>query len=710
MTNNNQTISSSLSQQQALTVEQAFELATQHQQNNNLPKAEQLIRQVLQHQPRHAPALHLLGIIAHQSNQPELAIKLIAEAIAINPTEALFHSNRGEMCRLLGRLDGAIDHGRQAIKLNPKSVTALSNLGIAYYDQGDLDEAEKYQNKAIVIDPNCQPALNNLGSIYRDKKDKDKAVQFYRQVIALNPSYLESINNLGAVLVEQDEFEEAVVTLINAIGLNPNYAEAHCNIAHAFMGQEKYDQALTGFAKAISLKADYADAYLGQSRVQQELNQLDNAVKSANQAIELEPENSDAYALLGAVYIEKNQLSKAKKIFDKAVELDDKNGGALVGLGTLKMQTGDIREAEKYFHQTLAIDEGNITARISITQARKTVPDDENFLKLVEEIPNLETMNQSKAMPIYFALGKCHEDLKLDDQAFHHFIKGCAIKRSKINYNPDSQDKKVQDIIDFFSKERVNKLRGAGNASATPVFILGMPRSGTTLTEQILSSHSEVFGAGELPDLLQLANAPLLLADSQGYPRSLQSLSKDLLSSLGNQYIERTKNHAPAATHITDKMPANFFCVGLIHLMLPNAKIIHIRRNPVDTCLSGFSKLFNSGQLHSYDLTELGRYYCNYNKLMKYWHSVLPSNNFMEIQYEDLVVNSEEKSRELISFIGLEWDKACLNFYQNKRTVRTASITQVRKPIYQSSVDKWKRYEDQLGPLLDALGDLVPTK
>lgn len=253
-------------------------------------------------------------------------------------------------------------------------------------------------------------------------------------------------------------------------------------------------------------------------------------------------------------------------------------------------------------------------------------------------------------------------------------------------------------------------MRGAGNASATPVFILGMPRSGTTLTEQILSSHSEVFGAGELPDLLQLANAPLLLADSQGYPKPLQSLSKDLLSSLGNQYIERTKNHAPAATHITDKMPANFFCVGLIHLMLPNAKIIHIRRNPVDTCLSGFSKLFNSGQQHSHDLTELGHYYCGFNKLMKYWHSVLPSNKFMEIQYEDLVVNSEDKSRELISFIGLEWDEACLNFYQNKRTVRTASITQVRKPIYQSTVDKWKRYEDQLGPLLDALGDLVPTK
>jgi tetratricopeptide (TPR) repeat protein len=710
MTNNNdQTGSSPLAQPQALTVEQAFKLAVQHQQNGTLPQAETLLRKVLQHQPKHAPALHLLGVIAHQSNKTELAIKLIADAIAINPTESLFHSNRGEMCRTLGRLDGAVDHGLQAIKLDPQSASALSNLGIAYYDQEDLDKAESYQNKAIAINPNCLPALNNLGSIYRDRKDKDQAIEYYRQVVAINPNYLESINNLGAVLVEQEEYEEARKTLIKALQLNPNYAEAHCNMAHAHIGQENYDQALTSLAKAISLKADYADAYFGQSRVQQELNQLEDAEASAKQAIDWDPKHADAYALLGGIYIEKNQLDDAKKSFDKALEVDNENGRALVGLGTLKMQTGDINEAEDYFHQALEIDDENITARISITQARKTEADEENFLKLEEQIPKLEIMNQSKAMTIHFALGKCYEDLKMDEKAFPHFIKGCAIKRSKIDYDADAQDKNVQSIIDFFSKEKINQLSGVGSPSATPIFVLGMPRSGTTLTEQIISSHPEVFGAGELPDLLQLASAPLSPKNPVGYPQSLQNLSKDLLSSLGHQYCERTRIHAPDAKHITDKMPANFFCVGLIHLMLPNAKIIHIRRNPVDTCLSGFSKLFNNGQAHSYDFTELGRYYRNYNRLMTYWHSVIPSDNFMEIQYEDLVANNEKKSRELISFVGLEWDEACLNFQQNKRAVRTASIAQIRKPIYQSSISKWKRYETQLGPLLDALEDLVPV-
>ncbi|MFT6310021.1 MAG: tetratricopeptide (TPR) repeat protein [Porticoccus sp.] len=694
--------------QQQLTLAQAFDLAVAHQQNGNLAQAEQTLRQILQKNPKHAPSLHLLGVIAHQSNQTEQAIKFIADAIAINPTDALFHSNRGEMCRILGRLDGAIDHGLQAIKLNPQSASALSNLGIAYYDQEDLDKAERYQNKAIVIDPNCLPALNNLGSIYRDRKDKDKAIEYYRQVVAINPNYLESINNLGAVLVEQDEYEEARKTLLKALTLNPNYAEAHCNISHVFIGQEQYDQALAGFAKAISLKADYAEAYIGRSRVQQELNQLASAEASAKKAIELEPDNSDAHALLGGIYVESNQLDDAKIAFDLALTLDVENGRALVGLGTLKMQTGDINEAEQYFHQALTIDDKNITARISIAQARKVLADDENFLKLEEEIPNLDTMNQAKAMPIHFALGKCYEDLKMDEKAFSHFLKGCEIKRSKIDYDANSQHKNIQAIIDFFNPGMIDSLSGAGNPSTTPIFILGMPRSGTTLTEQIISSHSAVFGAGELPDLLQLANTPLDNGATVGFPGSIKNLTKEHLTALGDQYVAQVQAIAPEAKNITDKMPANFFCVGLIHLMLPNAKIIHIRRNPIDTCLSGFSKLFNNGQAHSYNLAELGRYYCNYDRMMKHWHKVIPSDNFMEIQYEDLVANTAQKTRELISFVNLEWDDVCLNFQDNKRAVRTASIAQVRKPIYQSSVAKWKRYEKHLGPLLIELGDLVP--
>jgi tetratricopeptide (TPR) repeat protein len=696
--------------QQSLALDQAFQLAANHQQNGDLAQAEQTIRQILQQNPKHAGSLHLLGVIAHQSNQTELAIKLIADAIAINPTEALFHSNRGEMCRILKRLDGAIDHGNQAIKLNPNSAAALSNLGIAYYDQQNFSEAEKCQLQALRVDPQCLPALNNLGSISRDRKDKDKALEYYRNVVAIDPNHIESINNLGAVLVEQEQFDEAVVTLLRAIRLNPNYAEAHCNIAFAFISQEKFDHALTALTKAILLQPDYADAYIALAKVQQELNQSDNSERSIKRALELEPNNADAHALLGTISTESNRLDIAKTSFEKAFELDQENKRALIGLGTLKMQTGDIEEAESYFNKVLDIKPDDIKARISITQARKTIAGEDNFLHLEKKIPELEVMPSSKAMALHFALGKCYDDLKMDAKAFPHFLKGCAIKRSKISYNADTQDKNMQKISDFFTKDKLESLTGAGNNSPVPIFILGMPRSGTTLTEQIISSHPSVYGAGELPHLLKLANTPINDESNIGFPDSMKNLSNQHLTSLGNQYIKQLTQQSPNTKHITDKMPANFLCVGLIHLMLPNAKIIHIRRNPVDTCLSEFSKLFTQGQSHSYDLAELGRYYCSYDKLMKHWHSVIPSDNFIEIQYENLVADSEQKSRELINFIGLEWDNVCLNFQDNKRAVRTASIAQVREPIYQSSVAKWKRYEDHLGPLLDTLGDLVPKQ
>ncbi|HSH13907.1 MAG TPA: sulfotransferase, partial [Desulfurivibrionaceae bacterium] len=248
----------------------------------------------------------------------------------------------------------------------------------------------------------------------------------------------------------------------------------------------------------------------------------------------------------------------------------------------------------------------------------------------------------------------------------------------------------------------------AGCPSPLPIFVLGMPRSGTTLTEQIIASHPLVHGAGELPDLLELANHPREGA-VEGYPLSLQGLTRSDLVDLGEKYVRGLQARNPAAQRITDKMPANFNCLGLIHLMLPNAKIIHVRRNPVDTCLSGFTRLFNKSQHQSYDLAEIGRYYRNYAELMAHWRRVLPAGAFYEIQYEELVADNENQARALLEYCGLEWHEACLESHKTSRNIRTASVTQVRQPIYQSSVERWRKYEKHLGPLLEALGDLVPS-
>jgi hypothetical protein len=261
------------------------------------------------------------------------------------------------------------------------------------------------------------------------------------------------------------------------------------------------------------------------------------------------------------------------------------------------------------------------------------------------------------------------------------------------------------EIKQAFSAENIERLSGEGVSDSTPIFVLGMPRSGTTLTEQIIASHPDVYGAGELHYLLEISQRAVAGA---AFPSNLRQLDRELLTAWGQEYLSALKRHAPEAARITDKMPQNFQMLGLIHLMLPNAKIIHVKRNPVDTCLSCFTMHFAAKSVkYSYDLTELAHFYVGYAELMEHWRNVLPENAFLEVQYEDVIQDVEGQARRLIDYCGLEWDNACIAFHENKRVVRTASVAQVRKPVYKSSVERWRRYEKHLGPLLDALGDLI---
>ena len=235
-----------------------------------------------------------------------------------------------------------------------------------------------------------------------------------------------------------------------------------------------------------------------------------------------------------------------------------------------------------------------------------------------------------------------------------------------------------------------------------------MPRSGTTLVETIIASHPDVHGAGELRDLLKLVIEPSEGCRGEGYPHSLRGLSADGFTRLGERYVTGLRQRSAEALRITDKMPTNFLFLGLIHLMLPQARIIHVRRNAADICLSNFTKLFSNSQYHSYDLREMGRYYAGYARLMEHWRAVLPPGAFLEIQYEDLVADKETQVRCLIDYCGLPWNDACLDPHKNARTIRTASITQVRQPVYTSSVERWRGYQKHLKPLFEALGEHSP--
>jgi hypothetical protein len=304
---------------------------------------------------------------------------------------------------------------------------------------------------------------------------------------------------------------------------------------------------------------------------------------------------------------------------------------------------------------------------------------------------------------LHFTLGKAWMDVGDGDRSFSHLNAGNALKRATLRYDPSATRRWMASIGPAFTPDMIERLAGAGDPSQTPIFIIGMPRSGTTLVEQVLSSHPEALGVGESPLLDHLVKSfPGDGSRPVGYPKLLAALTPADLGRLGRTYVAGISAGA-AHPLIIDKMPTNFLYAGLIHLMLPNARIIHCRRNPLDTCVSCYTKHFIAGVEFSYDLAELGSFYRDYQNLMARWRDLLPPERFLEIDYENVVEDLESQARRMVAFCGLEWDEACLSFHSNSRHVRTASSLEVRRPVHRDSIERWKAYEGHLGPLIEAL-------
>jgi tetratricopeptide (TPR) repeat protein len=308
------------------------------------------------------------------------------------------------------------------------------------------------------------------------------------------------------------------------------------------------------------------------------------------------------------------------------------------------------------------------------------------------------SLSDAERLELHFALGKAYADLDRHEQALRHLQEGNALKRKQVNYDEKATLQRLRDIAAVFSAELIRRNAGLGDPSTESVFIVGMPRSGTTLVEQVLASHPKVFAAGEVLHFTQATEAVT------AFPEGIPSLGAEQLREIGARYAKSVRGLAPAAERITDKLPANFRFAGLIHLALPNARIIHIQRDPIDTCLSCFSKIFTGDQPFSYDLGELGRFYRAYDALMAHWRRVLPDGTMLEVQYEKLVADFEAQARRIVAYSGLEWNERCLEFHETVRPVRTASAVQVRQPLYRHSVGRWRAYEPWLGPLIEALG------
>lgn len=691
--------------QQDLSLEQAMQLATQLQASGRTAEAEQILLRILNSDPNQAHAWHLYGIMMHQAGQTQRATEFLEKAISLDSNNDLFLSNATEIFRQYRQLDKAIAFGKQGVASNSMSASIFSNLGVALFDANLLDEAQESHLKAININPQLVQSLNNLGSIERARKNQDVAIEWYKKALLVDGNFIESLSNLGAVLVESDRGDEAVPHLEKALTIDGNYSVAICNLGLARIKQERYQEAISLLLRSLQLNPGYPESLVGLARAYFESEQNDLALEILLEVIKRDGLRSDAHSLMGSIYTEEGKSDLAEEHFNKVLEIDPENVAAITGIGNIKMEQGDFITAKAQFVQATQLDANNIEARFYLTQVEKVTKDDPNVAVLENILGSQANLSVDKKISLHYALGKAYDDTKLFDKAFPHFLEGARLKRGKISFDATADAQLTDDIISSVSEELITKNQGGGDLSDAPIFILGMPRSGTTLVEQIISSHPDVFGAGELDYLIQILQQPIdgIGDDGKGFPTNFVNLTPAVLSKYGHQYIESIKSLAPSAKRITDKMPANYLMMGLIPLILPNAKIIHVKRDPIDTCVSCFTRLFNHHQYATYDLEELGLHYQNYLKLMEHWRKVLPKDQFIEVRYEDLVGDIEVEAKRLLKYCKLRWDKGCLDFHKNDRTVRTASVTQVRQPVYRSSVERWRNYEKYLDPLLNIL-------
>lgn len=589
----------------------------------------------------------------------------------------------------------------------PGPVARLFGDAAALHQNGRLDEAARRYQAILLADASHFDALHLFGVLRAQQGQLAEAANLLRRAIECNPVSGPAHNNLGMTLNLLKRHEDAVAPLERAVALDRRNAVAHNNLGVALQALGRVQPAAACFERAVGLRPDYVEALNNFGAALQSLGRGDEAIPVLEKALALNPGFTDAALNLGAALHALDRQSEAMACFDRVLAADPRNVAVLGQIGAIHLETGRFADARACYERALEIEPGNARVLFDLVQCGKVRADDPHLAVLEGLARNPAALAEDHRIRLHFALGKAYGDLGRNEPAFQHLREGNALKRRRTVYNEGDDLRLFERIRTVFSADLVRRRASCGNPSDRPVFILGMMRSGSTLVEQILASHPRVFAAGERRDLDAAYRAVRpTLASTASYPETIPLLTGEQLRQLGDGYLARLGAAAAgaAADRITDKMPGNFSAIGLIRLALPNARIIHTVRDPIDTCLSCFSKLFSDDQPFAYDLGELGRCYRAYQALMEHWHAILPKDAVLDVRYEDLVADFERQARRIVGYCGLEWNDACLAFHKTDRPVRTASQVQVRQPLYQSSVGRWRPDAEILRPLLDGLG------
>lgn len=651
----------------------SFDRATTFLRGGDAVMAERICRQALNEHPRDANLLCLLGASLIRQQKPKEAEHTLSRAVRIYSDFSRAHEGLAEALIMQGRLSEALEALERAAELEPGSASIRMKKAKVLTGMGRDDDATREIEESFKLTPHREDLVRGLN--LQRMGNVREAEQVYRDVLLKDPSNVDALRLLAGVAMRAKQWGDAEMLLERALEIAPDYFQGWMDIGMARQEQDKTEGAIEAYRTVIRLK----------------------------------PNKPHGYTSAGTIYAMIGEHDQAMELLQQAVEIDPGNFGALSGMGHVLKTIGNQEDAIASYRTCVEHnpDHGETWWSLANLKTFRFTDDD---IAIMEKRAARESLVEEQRASFFFALGKAYEDKQDYDKAFDYYSRGNENRRQRETYDPVQTVDLHDNFIEVFSQEFIAERTGVGSQSNAPILIVGLPRSGSTLIEQILASHPDVEGTHELPDLGRVARSiGLQREDRKSYPRVVPLLDDDEFAELGEEYLRRTKRHRETELpRFTDKLPNNFSHVGFLSLILPHAKVINAVRHPLDSCLGSFKQLFARGQPFTYDQFELAEFYLEYQRLMDHWHDVLPGT-VLDIQYEDVVDDLEAQVRRILEHCELPWNDACLRFYENQRAVKTASSEQVRKPIYATSKHLWRRYEQHLGPMIEVLEPLLRT-
>ncbi len=638
--------------------------------NGRVTDAAILSQQILDAEPHNGDALYIAAVARRLEKKFDDALAHTDALIALDPANGRAYQEMAHCRRDMGDLDGALSAYQEAVARNSALLGSWQMLE-RLHGQAGREAAADFAAAQVDYLSSLPPQLLTVASLIQEGK-MYKAEQLCRHFLQTQGHHVEGMRFLAQIGMSFNVHDEAEFLLESAVVLDPENTGAHFDYVGTLQKRQKFSEAL----------------------------------EQARLLRDKDPENPQVDMLYANQNLAVGNFDEALRIYRDRAEDTPNNPGIHLTLGHALKTTGEQEEAIKAYTHAYTIKPDFGDAYWSLANL-KTYKFNEAQIASMREREAASATQLGDRYHLCFALGKALEDHGAYEESFTYYERGNRLKREEVGYDWRRITQEIDRQIEHCTPALFADKAGSGCAASDPIFILGLPRAGSTLLEQILASHSQVEGTMELPNILALAHklgGRRRIDEEPEYPANLTELTQDELTEFGEAFIRDTMIHRKAGTpFFIDKMPNNFRHIGLIHMILPNAKIIDARRSAMGCCFSGFKQLFAEGQEFTYGLEEVGHYYSDYVRLMDHWDSVLPGK-VLRVRYEDVVADLETQVRRLLEYCELPFEEACLNFHQNERAVRTASSEQVRQPIYKTGVDQWENYSPWLDPLRETLG------